>query len=198
MLTGARRHRLCVAVERRGRQPLIRPRRESTTMPDLDLAKPPDGLELSGDAQHGSLGRNPQPTIRHIMGRIDRALRSRLNTRLERLELTTPGYTMLFVLRRMPGLTNAELARTAGMTPQSSILTLQALVERELVERRPSTTHKRVLHNFLTPTGSALIEHCEAEAAEIEATMLQGFGGHERQQVEVFLRRCAENLGISL
>jgi DNA-binding MarR family transcriptional regulator len=132
------------------------------------------------------------------VGRIDRTLRTRLNLRLERLDLTTPGYTMLFVLRRVPGLSNAELARTAGMTPQSSILTLRALVERGLIERRPSTSHKRVLNNFLTPAGFALIDQCEAEAAEIEATMLNGFGGHEREQVERLLRRCAENLGINL
>lgn len=165
-------------------------------MTDLNLVKPPDNAGLHPDSEHPSPGRNPQPTIRHMVGRIDRTLRSRLNVRLERLDLTTPAYTMLFVLRRMPGLSNADLARTAGMMPQSSILTLQTLVERGLVERRPSATRKRVLDNFLTPAGATLIEQCEAEAAEIEATMLKGFGGHEREQVERLLRRCAENLGV--
>ena len=167
-------------------------------MTDLNLAEPADEPELRDDSHPVSPGRNPQPTIRHIVGRIDRTLRSRLNVRLERLELTTPAYTMLFVLRRMPGLSNADLARTAGMMPQSSILTLQTLVERGLVTRHPSVAHKRILENFLTPAGTALIEQCEAEAAEIEATMLHGFGGHEREQVERLLRRCAENLDIEL
>ncbi len=142
--------------------------------------------------------RNPQPTIRHIIGRIDRVLRSRLNLRLERLDLTPPGYTMMFVLRRLPGLSNAELARITDLTPQASILTLRMLAERDLIERRPSPAHKRVLNNFLTPAGMTLIEQCEAEAAEIEATMLRGLGGHEREQMERLLRRCAENLGVEL
>lgn len=167
-------------------------------MTDLNFVKPSDKLELRPDPEPLPPGRNPQPTIRHIVGRIDRTLRSRLNVRLERLDLTTPAYTMLFVLRRMPGLSNADLARTAGMMPQSSILTLRTLVERGLVERRPSRTRARVLDNHLTPAGMALIQQCEAEAAELEATMLRGFGGHEREQVERLLRRCAENLGIDL
>lgn len=105
---------------------------------------------------------------------------------------------MLFVLRRLPGLSNADLARTVGLAPQSSISRLQSLVERRLVERRKSVEHKRVLNNFLSPAGIALIDQCETEAAEIEATMLRHFGGYEREQVERLLRRCAENLDINL
>lgn len=149
-------------------------------------------------ADGSSVVENPQPTLRHVVGRVDRTLRSRLNVRLERVGLTAAEYTAMFVLRRRPGLSNASLARAVGMTPQSSIMTLQSLVERALVERRPSAGHKRVLDSFLTAAGHSLIERCEAEAAEIEATMLKDFGGHEREQVERLMRRCAENLGIRL
>lgn len=138
---------------------------------------------------------NPEPTLRHLFGRIDQELRSRLNARLERFDLTGPGYTMLFVLRRLPGLSNAELARRAGLTPQATILTLQLLVSRGFVERRPSASHGRKLDNFLTPTGERVIRQCEAEATELEEAMLRGLGGHARSELDALLRTCAANLG---
>lgn len=151
-------------------------------------------------AEHveSSSTRNPQPTLRHLVGRIDRSLRTRLDARLVKLGLTSPSYTMMFVLRRVPGLSNADLARRAGLTPQSSILTLRFLLDRGLVERQPSAKHGRTFETYLTPSGTELITRCEAEAASIEDTMLAGFTRAERAQFDLLLRRCAENLNLDL
>jgi DNA-binding MarR family transcriptional regulator len=117
---------------------------------------------------------------------------------LNSLDLTTAGYTMLFVLRRLPDLSNASLARRAGVTPQATNLTVLALAERGLIRRRPSADNNRILENRLTASGQRMIERCEAEAEDVESTMLEGFSTRERDQFERLLRRSAVNLGIHL
>jgi DNA-binding MarR family transcriptional regulator len=153
----------------------------------------PNGPTLDADATPSGL--NPEPTLRHVVGRIDRALRTQLNQRLDDHGLTTPGYTTMFVLRRLPGLSNAELARRTGVTPQATNLIVIALAERGLIERQTSAEHNRILNNRLTPEGLELIELCEAQAEEIEALMLDGFSDQERARFRAFLRRSAVNLG---
>ena len=161
-------------------------RAHKTDAPGPPAAGPP---EVAG---------NPEPTLRHIVGRVDRALRNELDGRLNGLGLTTAGYTMLFVLRRLPDLSNADLARRAGVTPQATNLTVLALTERGLIQRRPSRDNNRILKNRLTARGQRMIEHCEAEAGDVESSMLAGFSAAERDQFEQLLRRSAGNLGIHI
>jgi DNA-binding MarR family transcriptional regulator len=154
----------------------------------------PDADPDSGD--HPAI--SPEPTLRHILGRIDRMLRSELDVRLDDLGLTTRSYTMLFILRRLPGLSNADLARWAGVSPQASNLTVLELTERGLLRRRPSKENNRILRNELTARGRRLIERCETEATAIEASLLHDFTAREREQFLGFLRRGATNLGIDI
>jgi DNA-binding MarR family transcriptional regulator len=56
----------------------------------------------------------------------------------------------------------AQLARVLLVTPPTMTRTLDALVERGLVERQPDPTNRRQVVLQLTPEGRALVERYEA------------------------------------
>lgn len=112
------------------------------------------------------------PLLSYIIGRLDRAIRNRLIEILEPLQLSIPQFTTLSVLKRRPGLSNAQLARRALILPQSMIQVIAALEARELVERAPDPSHNRILQTRLTAAGLALVEQAEAATREFESGLI--------------------------
>jgi DNA-binding MarR family transcriptional regulator len=134
----------------------------------------------------------------YVVGRLDRVVRRELNERLRAHELTVPAYTTLSVLRGRPGLSNAQLARRALVTPQAMNEIVQRLLERGLIERQADPKHNRVLRTTLTAAGIELVDRCDAAAFELEARMLDGVPTHERARLLELLRTCGRNLGAGL
>ena len=136
--------------------------------------------------------------LSYVIGRLERVVRRALNDRLRDHDLTVPAFTTLSVLRRRPGLSNAQLARRALVTPQSMNELIQRLLERGLIERSVDPHHNRVLRTRLTGTGSELIARCEADALELEERMLAGVPAGDRERLLELLRTCVRNLGAGL
>ena len=84
------------------------------------------------------------------------------------------------VLDRRSGLSNAQLARRALVSPQSMNEVLLALEQRGLVRRRAHPDHGRILQARLTAKGRALLARCDAEVHEVEARMVGGLSEHEQ------------------
>ena len=114
--------------------------------------------------------------LSYIIGRLDRAIRNRLLEILAPLELSIPQFTTLSVLKRRPGLSNAQLARRALILPQSMIQVIAALEQRLLVQRAPDPSHNRILQTRLTASGLALVERAEAATREFEAGLIAAVG----------------------
>jgi DNA-binding MarR family transcriptional regulator len=125
------------------------------------------------------------PLLSYIIGRLDRAIRNRLNEILEPLELSIPQFTTLSVLKRRPGLSNAQLARRALILPQSMIQVITALEQRRLVERAPDPAHNRILQTRLTKAGTALVEQAEAATREFETRLLAAIGDEADARVAI-------------
>lgn len=134
----------------------------------------------------------------YVVGRLDRVLRAELRELLRPHGLTLPAYTTLSVLRRRPGLSNAQLARRSLVTPQAMNEIIAQLLERRLIARRVDPNHNRVLQTRLTARGTRLIEACEAESRELEERMLDGIPDDERARLLELLRDCVRNLGAGL
>jgi DNA-binding MarR family transcriptional regulator len=116
------------------------------------------------------------PLLSYIIGRLDRAIRNRLLEILTPLELSIPQFTTLSVLKRRPGLSNAQLARRALILPQSMIQVIAALERRQLVERAPDPAHNRILQTRLTADGLALVQRAEAATRELESGLIEAVG----------------------
>ena len=87
--------------------------------------------------------------------------------------LTVTQFAVLTGLDEEPGLSNADLARRAFVTPQSMHAVLQELERLQLVVRRPHPQHQRILQAALTGTGRRTLTSAAAAVDAIEEQMLR-------------------------
>jgi DNA-binding MarR family transcriptional regulator len=112
------------------------------------------------------------PTLLYLVGRMDRVVRRHINEAIKDRGLSVNQYTTLSVLDRRSGLSNAQLARRALVSPQSMNEVLLTLERRGLVRRRAHPEHGRILQTRLTPKGRRLLAACDAVVQEVEERMV--------------------------
>ena len=121
------------------------------------------------------------PTLLYLVGRIDRVVRQAIGKVVAARGLSVNQYTTLSVLDRRSGLSNAQLARRALVSPQSMNEVLLALEQKGLVRRRAHPDHGRILQARLTAKGRSLLADCDAEVRQVEARMLNRLNDKERR-----------------
>jgi DNA-binding MarR family transcriptional regulator len=104
----------------------------------------------------------------------------------------------LSVLRDRDGLSCAQLARWAFVTPQAMNLVIGALERRSLIRRRPDPNHGRVLRASVTPRGMKILERCDLDMDVIEADMLGDVPPETVDIVREALWSCAHGLEATL
>lgn len=88
--------------------------------------------------------------------------------------LLFPQLRCLQVLAKSDGPTYAaQLARALLVTPPTMTRTLDALVERGLVERQPEPASRRQIALVITPEGQALVDRYEAVIAAHLHTLIE-------------------------
>jgi DNA-binding MarR family transcriptional regulator len=134
------------------------------------------------------------PRIGYLVYRVERRLRVRLDEAVATHGITTTEYVTLSVLRDRDGLSCAQLARWAFVTPQAMNLVISALERRALIRRRPDPNHGRVLRASVTAKGVKVLERCDLDMDAIEADMLGGLAPERVDAVREALRYCARSL----
>jgi DNA-binding MarR family transcriptional regulator len=134
------------------------------------------------------------PRIGYLIYRVERRLRVRLDDAVAGHGVTTTEYVTLSVLRERDGLSCAQLARWAFVTPQAMNLVISALERRALIRRRPDPHHGRVLRASVTAKGLKVLERCDRDMDAIEADMLDGLPAEAVDAVREALHSCAHSL----
>jgi DNA-binding MarR family transcriptional regulator len=80
------------------------------------------------------------------------------------------------------------------MTPQSMSEVLEALEQKQLVERTPSPTHRRVFPAALTAKGRTVLEACNEAVDELEHEMLAGMTPHQARNLRKGLVKAVRAL----
>jgi DNA-binding MarR family transcriptional regulator len=122
------------------------------------------------------------------------ALRAALDEALAPHGLTLRQVGVLMALKRSPGLSNAELARGAFMTPQSMVELLSSMEGAGLVVRRPHPGGGRVLQAELTPAGTAALAACRSTMRETEDRLLADLSVGEQRELRALLARWLQSL----
>jgi DNA-binding MarR family transcriptional regulator len=120
------------------------------------------------------------PTLLYLVGRIDRVVRRAIDDVVRHRGLSVNQYTTLSVLARRGGLSNAQLARRALVSPQSMNEVLLTLEQRGLVRRKAHPEHGRILQARLTAKGRRLLAACDEEVHEVEALMVSDLSRRDR------------------
>jgi DNA-binding MarR family transcriptional regulator len=133
-----------------------------------------------------------------LLKRAQDALNAAMTAALGDFGATLPQYAVLTALAEEPGLSNADLARRAFVTPQTMNQVLRELEQRGWVSRHPHPGHGRILQAELTADGRRTLIACHQAVDAVEGRMLAGLGPAERQQLAAGLRSCIEGLSTVL
>jgi len=101
-----------------------------------------------------------------------------------------------YVRDKSSGLSGAELANRAGVTPQSISTAIGSLLERGLVVRTPHPTHGRVLEVRITAEGTRLLERARAAAKTVEDRALAQLSAEEHDQLSSLIHKVMQTLDI--
>jgi DNA-binding MarR family transcriptional regulator len=156
---------------------------------------------MSGDLilQGGRLtapGSAPRTTERpaYLLKRAQAALHASMAGGLREHNATIAQYAALTALDEEPGLSNADLARRAFVTPQTMNQVLRELEDKGWVIRHPHPGHGRILQASLTRDGQAALRACHGASSAVEEQMLARLSLADRQQLAAALRACIESL----
>jgi DNA-binding MarR family transcriptional regulator len=115
----------------------------------------------------------------YLLKRAELAVRGCVEVALTPFGLTPTQFLVLVRLKSSEGLSGAELARAAGVRPQS-ITDLVGPLEREgLITRREAPEHKRILRIRLSPAGEQLLARAFPVAQRLEKELLGDLDGAE-------------------
>jgi DNA-binding MarR family transcriptional regulator len=132
-----------------------------------------------------------------LLKRAQDALNSAMTTALRGPGATVPEYAVLTALADEPGMSNADLARRAYVTPQTMNQVLRELEKRGWVSRHPHPGHGRILQAELTAEGRRVLGGCHQAVAAVEEQMLAGLTPTGREQLVAGLKSCIAGLAGS-
>ena len=128
------------------------------------------------------------PRTVYLVKRAETVVRGGLEMCLQPLGVTPRQYVTLSLLRDERDQSSADLARKAGITPQSMSETIATLSIKGLIERLESPEHRRILMTRLTDAGEALLVACEAAVDAMEARLLAAIPADDLDSLRKALR----------
>ncbi|WP_322046687.1 MarR family transcriptional regulator [Paraburkholderia sp. J67] len=150
----------------------------------------PSAVPAPGEGKRGESG-----YIGYLLRQAGAAQRLRMERALDDLGVTPPQFVVLTMLVAYPGVSGADLARLAALTPQTVSVIVANLTRNALIERRPHPVHGRIQQIEVTQAGQSLLKQCRARVRKLEAQMLEGFDADEEQVIRRWLVALAREDG---
>jgi DNA-binding MarR family transcriptional regulator len=129
-----------------------------------------------------------------LLKQLQSALRASVDKDLEPINLTMAEAAVLVDLSLSPRRSNAELARSAFMTPQSMIAMLSALEKRGLILRNPNPGGGRSMPAVLTEEGFRQLLEVYLVMRKAEAKLLGNISQNDLSHLRQLLECCLESL----
>ncbi|MCA6113701.1 MarR family transcriptional regulator [Bradyrhizobium sp. WSM 1738] len=179
------------AQKSKGRKKPVTPRsaarRQETSVenPAATAIRPPP----PGEGKRGEQG-----YLAYLLRQAQGATRLAMERSLADLGVTTPQFVVLTMLRAYPGLSGADLARVAMLTPQTVGVIIRNLERAGAIRKTPHPVHGRVLQWTVTPRGAALLEKCRRHAQAIERRLAAGLSDNAQRLIRRWLAKIAADL----
>ncbi len=122
-------------------------------------------------------------SVGYVLKQASVALHGAMDAELRPLGLTVSQYSCLEHLKRVPGQSNAELARSIFVTPQSMNDVLRGLLNRGLAERAPQATSGRARPAQITADGLELLDKARAAIAPVEQRLLDAMPSQSQSRI---------------
>lgn len=129
----------------------------------------------------------------YLLSRTYNKLRSEVTAEiLEPLGLSFPQFICLRILQKCPGMSNAEMARQIGVSPQAMNIVVRALQDRELIARPSAVASGRSRPTELTRAGHALVRETDAGVRAADDRLLANLTPEQRREFRKVLLDLAE------
>ncbi len=129
----------------------------------------------------------------YLLYRVTVALRPEVAAALSPLGLTLPEFVCLRILSMTPGLSSAELARHAGVTPQAMNTVLRKLEDLGAVARPASVSSGRALPASLTGAGQQLLQRAEAVVHAADSRILGRLSESQQREFKSMLEQLGSD-----
>jgi DNA-binding MarR family transcriptional regulator len=159
--------------------------KKSVQNPDLaGMRPPPPGHGKRGEKGH----------LAYLLRQAQAATRLTLERALDDLRVTPPQFAVLTMLRAYPGLSGADLARVALLTPQTVGVIVRNLERDGAIRNTPHPVHGRVLQWTLTRRGGTLLDKSRQRVAALERRLVSGLGAKSQVTIRRWLSKIAADL----
>src|SRR5262249_3123777 len=133
-----------------------------------------DALSTSPVPPPGEGKRGEQGYLAYLLRQAHAASRLSMERALAELGVTSPQFVVLTMLKAYPGLSAADLARVALLTPPTVSVIIRNLERDGAIRKSPPPVHGRVLQWTLTSHGITLLEKCRHIAQAQERRLAAG------------------------
>ncbi len=168
-----------------GRQKSRRREDTSTGIPALHGVRPPP----PGSGKRGEDGH-----IAYLLRQAQAATRLTLERALTDLGVTQPQFAVLTMLNAYPGLSGADVARVALLTPQTVGVIIGNLERDGAIQKTPHPVHGRVLQWTLTRRGAGLLDQCRRRVTIVERRLVTGLSANAEVTIRRWLSKIAADL----
>jgi DNA-binding MarR family transcriptional regulator len=159
--------------------------KKSTESSTLAMMHPPP----PGEGKRGEQG-----YLAYLLRQAQAAARLAMERALADLGVTPPQFVVLTMLRAYPGLSGADLARVAMLTPQTVGVIIRNLERDGAIKKTPHPVHGRMLQWTVTPRGAALLDRCRRHAQTVERRLAAGLSAPAQRTIRRWLARIAADL----
>jgi DNA-binding MarR family transcriptional regulator len=161
------------------------PRKPGAAGQPKAAARPP----LPGEGKRGEDGH-----LAYLLRQAQAAARLSLDRALVATGLTHPQFVVLTMLKAYPGLSGADCARVALLTPQTVNVIIGNLERDGAIRSTPHPIHGRVLQWSLTRRGIALLARARRQAMALERRLAVGLSARDLATIRRWLARVAAEL----
>ncbi|WP_296738868.1 MarR family transcriptional regulator [Mesorhizobium sp.] len=143
---------------------------------------PPLAIPAPGEGKRGEEG-----YLGYLLRQAAGAYRLRVERALGEFGVTQPQFATLTMLSAYPGISNADLARLAMLTPQTVSVIVANLEKAGSLVRKPHAVHGRIQHLDLSEGGRALLKKCRERVHKLERELTGGLSATEERAVRRWL-----------
>jgi DNA-binding MarR family transcriptional regulator len=149
---------------------------------------------LIGPPSPGQGKRGEAGYLGYLLRQAQAAARLTLERALDEFGVTVPQFVVLTMLKAYPGLSGADLARVALLTPQTVGVIIRNLERDRAIRKTPHPVHGRVLQWTLTARGLKLLEKCRRPALALERRLSAGLNAASEATIRRWLAKIAADL----
>jgi DNA-binding MarR family transcriptional regulator len=166
------------------KRPARRRKKSNENRPPGMIGPPP-----AGEGKRGEQG-----YLAYLLRQAQAAARLTMERALADLGVTPPQFIVLTMLKAYPGLSGADVARVALLTPQTVGIIIRNLERDGAIRKTPHPIHGRVLQWTVTRRGKTLLGKCRRHARAVERRLTAGLSTKTQVTVRRWLSKIATDL----